>query len=771
MASDEKRHLQLGERTNRADAADKAAGRERYAIDLYPDGMVWAGARRAGVPHGLIRAIDTSAAEKVPGVLRVLTACDVPGNNRHGIIHHDMPVLASDKVRHAGDAVALVIAETREALKQALAAIVLDIESLPVVADVATAMAPNAPLVHEGREDGNVLVHALIEKGDIAPAWAGCAAIVSGEFSTPVQEHAFLEVENGLARADGEGSIELIVSTQAPFRDRFEISHALGVPFDRVKVTAPYLGGGFGGKDGATVQCLLALAALSVPNRWIKMVWEREESFLAGYKRHATRLEYRAGALADGALHALECRLYFDTGAYAHLGGEVLALAMEHAAGPYRVDNVHIEGWCVYTNNPVAGAMRAFGVCQASFAFEQIMDMLAEKLGIDPLAFRLKNALVKGDVNASSVTLTTSTGILECLQRIEQHPLWRERAAWLAAAPRFKRRGIGLASVFNAMGYGRNVRDSAIAKIELTGEGKLVVTSGVADMGQGNASTFSHIAGDVLAQDATRIQLEQPDTVNALPSGSSSAGRTTFTYGNALVKACEQLRQRIINRAGLLLFVDDDSELQLVPGGVAHPPSERFMPLERIGAFMKPEERVSIHHFVAPVPPVVPSGKELLFGFPHLIFAYGAHLAAIEVDMLTGAVTIERYIAITDGGKVLNPALFEQQIEGGVAQGVGYALMEDFIVQDSHIRTTDFSTYLIPTSLDLPPIETGCVETEEMHGPLGMKGVGEVAMNGPLPAIANAVANALGVHVCDAPLTLERVFAAVQSAQNAGERA
>lgn len=770
MANEDKQPLRLGERTARADAADKAAGRERYAIDLYPDGMVWAGARRAGVPHGRIKSIDTASALKIPGVLRVLTAKDVPGNNLHGIIHHDMPVLASGKVRHAGDAVALVIAETREALKRALAATVLEIEPLPVVADVMAAMMPDAPLVHEGREDGNVLVHALIEKGATAAAWAECAAIAEGSFTTPVQEHAFLEVENGLARADADGALELIVSTQAPFRDRFEISHALGVSFDRVKVTAPYLGGGFGGKDGATVQCLLALAALALPERWIKMVWEREESFLAGYKRHATRLEYRVGALADGTLHAVECRLYFDTGAYAHLGGEVLALAMEHAAGPYRVANAHIEGWCVYTNNPVAGAMRAFGVCQVTFAVEQLMDQLAAKLGLDPLTMRLKNALVKGDVNAASVTLTTSTGILDCLQQLEASDIWRERKAWQAAAPRFKRRGIGLASVFNAMGYGRNVRDSAIAKIELTDDGKLLVTSGVTDMGQGNASTFAHIVGDVLAQDAARILLAQPDTVNALPSGSSSAGRTTFTYGNALVKACEQLKERLINRAGLLLFVDDDNELQLVPGGVAHPRSQRFMPLERLAAFMKPEERISVHHFVAPVPPEVPSGKELRFGFPHLIFAYGAHLAAIEVDTLTGAIAIERYLAVTDGGRVLNPVLFEQQIEGGVAQGVGYALMEDFIVSDSRIRTGDFSSYLIPTSLDLPPIETACVETEEEHGTLGMKGVGEVAMNGPLPAIANALNDALGVQICDAPLTLERVLAAVQAAQNAGER-
>lgn len=755
--------LRLGERTHRADASVKVCGTERYAIDRYPEGLVWAGAKRAGVPHGIIRSIDTNVAEKIPGILRVLTARDVPGSNRYGIIHKDTPVLADAKVRHAGDAVALVIAETREALEAAIAALDVVIDPLAAVTDIDAALAPDAPLVHEDRPGGNVLVHAIVRKGEAETALAACDAVVSETFQTQIQAHAFLEVENGLARANDDGTLEMIVSTQAPFRDRFEISHALGIPFDRITITAPYLGGGFGGKDGATVQCLLALAAIALPGRWIKMVWEREESFLAGYKRHAARLEYRAGALADGTLHALSCRLVYDTGAYAHLGGEVLGLGMEHAAGPYRVSHVHIEGTAVHTNNPVAGAMRAFGVCQVSFAFEQIMDMLAEKLGMDPLTFRLKNVLIQGDENAASVQLSTSTGIVDCLRKIRENTIWQERETWKAAAPRHRKRGIGIAAVFNAMGYGKNVRDSAIAKIALTPEGTFIVTSGVADMGQGNASTFVQIAGSLLGQDAGRIHLEQPDTVSALPSGSSSAGRTTYAYGNALVKACEELKQRIINRAGLLLFVDDDRELRLMPGGVEHAASGRIMPLDRIGAFMKPEERISIHHFVTPVVADLPdTGKGLAYGFPHLLFAYGAHLAAIELDLLTGGITVEHYATATDGGKVLNPELFEQQIEGAIAQGIGYAVMEDFVVTEGLIRTPNLSTYLIPTALDIPQMKTEWVETNETSGPLGMKGVGEVAMNGPLPAIANAIADALGTRICHAPLSPDRVLAAVR---------
>lgn len=755
--------VRLGERTARFDAAAKVCGSERYAIDHYPEGFIWAGARRAGVAHGLLRSVETAAAERIPGVLRVLTARDVPGANRYGIIHKDAPVLVDTKVRHAGDAVALVVAETKEALQRALAALVVVIDPLPPVCTVDAALAPDAPLVHEGSTEGNVLVHAVIQKGNAAAAFAACAAVVETTFHTPVQAHAFLETENGLARSNEDGTLEMIVSTQAPFRDRFEISHALGIPFDRIVITAPYLGGGFGGKDGATVQCLLALAAVSLPGRWIKMVWDREENLLAGYKRHGARLEYRAGALSDGALHALECRLYYDTGAYAHLGGEVLGLGMEHAAGPYRIGNAHIEGWCVYTNNPVAGAMRAFGVCQVSFAFEQIMELLAEKLGMDPLAFRLKNALARGDVNAASVRLTTSTGIVECLREIGKHPLWQNRDAWKAAAPLHKKRGIGLAAVWNAMGYGKNVRDSAIAKIALGEDGSFIVTNGVADMGQGNASTFAQIAAALLGQNAGRMRVIQPDTVSALPSGSSSAGRTTYAYGNALVKACEELKQRIINRAGLILFVDDDRDLRLLPGAVEHAPSGRTIPLDRLASFMKPEERVSMHHFVTPVVTDLPdTGKGLAYGFPHLFFAYGAHCAAVEIDLLTGIIAVAQYATVTDGGKVLNPALFEQQIEGGVAQGIGYALMEECVAGEGILRTPNLSTYIIPTALDIPSVATGWVETDETSGPLGMKGVGEIAMNGPLPAIANAVADALGTRICHAPLQPGRILAAIR---------
>jgi CO/xanthine dehydrogenase Mo-binding subunit len=754
--------LTIGTSTPRGDAAAKAAGTERYAADLYPQGCLWAGAVRSSLPCGRIISIDTTAAAALPGVVKVLTAADVVASNRQGIIHKDMPVLCDTVVRYCGDPVALVLAESKEALQRGMSAVQLQLEPLPGIFDLDSALAADAPLIHEDKP-GNLLAQASICKGTGLEGFDGCSVVVEGSFSTPVQAHAFLETESGVARMEEDGGLLMEVSTQSPFRDRFEISHALGIPWGKIRIVAPSLGGGFGGKDGATVQCLLGLAAQHAGGRWVRMQWDREESFKAGYKRHACRMEYKLGATANGTLQALHARLWYDTGAYAHLGAEVMELGMEHAGGPYRIPHTLIEGWCVYTNNPTAGAMRAFGVCQATFGFESMMDLLAAKLGMDPLELRLKNALVRGDENCAGMRLTTSTGIKTCLEQLQQHPFWLEREQWKTASPACKKRGIGLASVFNAAGYGGGVRDAATAKIELTPEGFFLIHNAVTDMGQGNSSAFLQIAGHILSQDAPRVSLKQPDTRTAYPSGSSSAGRTTYTFGKALISATEELKARLLNWAGMILFLQDNDGLELQPGRVLHQPSQQEVSLVALAGYMQPEERVCLGQYVAPTCKEVPStAKGFFIGFPHVIFGYGAHLVRLELDSLTGQLTVCDYLAVTDGGRVLNPGMFDQQVQGGVAQGLGYALMEDFTVWDGVMKTPDFATYLIPGSLDIPEIISIAAQGEpEETGPFGMKGIGEVAMNGPLPAVANAVADACGVRLCHGPLTPQRVLTAI----------
>jgi CO/xanthine dehydrogenase Mo-binding subunit len=748
----------IGSAQPRLDALSKACGAERFSTDHYPPDLLWAGAKRAGIPHGLIREIDTAQASSLPGVHLVLTRADVPGTNRQGIVHKDMPVLCGTTVRHAGDPVALVVAENRDILRRALDLIRMVIDPLPEVCDLDAALADGAPLLHAGH-GSNLLLSAEIIKGDAETSLKNCDVILEETFFTPSQAHAFLETENGVARVDENGVLHLTVSTQAPFRDRFEIGHALGLAPWKIHIESPFLGGGFGGKDGATVQCLLGLAALRLPGRSIKMWWDREESFLAGYKRHAARMQYTLGATADGMLKALRCRLWYDTGAYAHLGGEIMELGMEHAAGPYRIDNMDCKGWCVYTNNPVAGAFRGFGVAQVSFAFEGMMDRLADRLGRDRLDLRRQNALVRGDRNCAGVTLTTSTGMSECLRRLREHELWTKRQDWKKTAPRFTRRGVGVAAVFNGMGYGRGLADNAIAKIELTPEGNFTIYSGVTDMGQGNASTYAQIAGEMLCQDAGRLHVIQPDTELAHPSGSASAGRTTYTFGKALIQACELMASKLIRRAALALMIDEPGGFTLVPGAVRHLPSGREVSLSAMGTMLPRDDRLCVSEYLMPVSREVPdTGKDFALGFPHLIFPYAAHLVRIEIDELTGAIRVCDYVAVTDGGRILNPQNFHQQIEGGVAQGLGFALMEDFGVTNGRITTRDLSTYLIPTSMDLPDTRSLAAETLEHSGPFGMKGVGEVGLNGPLPAVASALSDALGAYAVRAPITPETVL-------------
>ncbi len=753
----------IGNATPRADAATKVTGAEKYAADYYGDDLIWAGVKRAGIAHGLIREVKTAHAKNLPGVIAVLTGRDVPGTNRQGIVHKDQPVIAADKVRHCGDAVALVLAEDKDTLQKALALIEVDIEPLPGIFGVDDALQPDAPVIHEEHATGNILLKATVASGNAQAAMSGCDVVLEETFAVPVQAHAFIETENGVAWQTPDGNIVMVVSTQAPFRDRFEISHALGIPMNSIRIIGPYLGGAFGGKDGATVQCLLALAAMHAGGRRVKMWWSREENLIAGYKRHAARMHYRLGAASDGTLKALHCRLYYDTGAYAHLGGEVMALGMEHAGGPYRIPHTQIEGWCLYTNNPIAGAMRGFGVVQVSFAFERMMDLLAARLKIDPLELRLKNALRCGDKNCAGVVLTQSTGIVDCLEEIKKHPLWQQRASWKSQAASFKKRGVGLAAVFNGMGYGRGLPDSAIAKVELASDGHIRVYNGVSDMGQGNATAFIQIAGQILCQENTALELVQPDTARTLPSGSASASRTTYTYGNALIKTCEDLRQKLIGFAALMLLADTIEDLDLQPGCVRHLPSGKEISLQQIAQAMSKEYWTCTSQFLMPVVRDVPdTGKEFTIGFPHLLFSHAAHLVYVEVDELTGAVEVKEYLAATEAGRVINPQSFEQQVQGAIAQGIGYAICEQVLLKEGHILNPNFATYIIPTAPDIPEITSLAVEAYEPSGPYGMKGVGEVGTNGPLPAIANALADACGIEAVRSPLTAGYVLSCLR---------
>ncbi len=750
----------------RLDAWAKVTGRERYAADLYSDRFFWSGAKRAGIPHGKLLEVHTEDAKRLKGVVAVLTSADVAGSNRVGIIRGDQPVLADKKICYAGDPVALVIAEDKDILQEALDLVTFDHEPLPGVFDVEEALRKDAPLIHEDNPWGNLLRLVSVETGKGASAFDECDVIVEGLFETPFQEHAYLETEAGWAYLEEDGGLVVVATTQTPFRDRNEMALALGIDAEKIRIVVPYLGGAFGGKDGITVQCLLGLAALHTGGVPVKMWLGREESFLASVKRLSAKMHYRLGVKRGGAFHTLECKAYFDTGAYAGLGETVMTLGLEHAGSAYRIPNVTIEGSCVYTNNSVGGPFRGFGVTQVTAAMEQVVDMAAQRLSIDPLAIRRINAVEKGDKNCIGVTLTHSTGIKKCLAALSEHPLWMEREGWKMKAGQFKKRGVGIACMAHAMGYPAAVPDFANAKIELTMEGRFRIYVGIVDMGQGNASAYAQIAGTILNQDQGAFELVQPDTGRTLPSGSSSASRTTYVYGNALIIAAEDLKKRILDKALSFFKTARSQDIVLGPGGIGHREGKKKISLKKVAELFGETERTCKAYFR------VPAATEMMdriYLGPHIIFSYGAHLAYVEIDTLTGCIEVTGYLAVTDAGSVINPQAYEQQVHGGIAQGIGFALSEEYKVTEGRTDTKSLATYIIPTAMDVPDMVSIAADGVEETGPFGMKGIGEISISGPVPAVANAVADACGIRVPRNPITAEKILQALGK-QNKQER-
>ena len=761
---------EIGCSAPRLDAPDKVDGSAIFAADIYPTNLLWVGVKRSDHSHARILAIDLSAALAIPGVVAALTHKDIRGSNRLGIFEKDQPILADERVRHYGDAVALLVAESKETLSLALAAVHVEYEVLPALFEPELAQAVESPVLHPHRPAGNLLTGGEIRCGDAAMALKQAVFQTTLTVATGWQEHAFLETQAGVAWMEADGVLSMTVSTQTPFRDRFELAEAIGLPPAKIHVIAPCLGGGFGGKDGITVQGFLALAAMHSGGRPVKLWYSREESILAGTKRHPLQAEYTLGCSRTGELQALSARLLFDTGAYASLGSEVFALAMENAGGPYRIPNVEIHGAVVYTNNPVAGAFRGFGVPQAAAAMEQTLDELARVGGFDPLELRRKNALRRGDTSPTGVIVTGTVGIVECLDELERHPLWQQRESWLAAAPHFKRRGVGIAAVAQSIGYGPAIADCGNAKLEILADGKVRVYVGVADMGQGNASTYAQIAGHILGQPMDAMELVFPDTARTLPSGSSSASRTTFTYGNAMIRAAELLGERIKARAALmisfqLLHSVKLEDMFLLPGRVLHIPSGRSVPLPLVAMMLDQAERTATASYTAPVnDQTVESGANLrMHGFPHRLASYGVQLVALEADTLTGETSVCELLSCIDAGRVLNPQLYEQQVQGGAAQGLGYALFEEFTVEQGRIRTCDFSTYILPTTMDVPDMLTLPVSSHEPAGPFGMKGVGEIGIDAVFPAVANALTAATGRRIAGGTMSAEKVLNAFRA--------
>jgi CO/xanthine dehydrogenase Mo-binding subunit len=755
---------QVGKPLRRVDAMGKALGTTVYAGDFSMPRMLHAKVFRSTQASARILRLDVSRARSLAGVVCVLTAADVPdaklvtdipGQTGQKLrAGSEVPVLAVDRVRFYGEPIALVAAETLEIAERALRLIDIEYEPLPGVHDPVEAMKPGAPILHP---PDNVVARWKIRKGNVEAGFAEADLVVENTFRLPYQEHAYLEPEAGVAWTDERGVINIRVSTQVVEHFR-SIARAVGVPQNRIRIQGTMVGGGFGGKEDITVEIYLALLAKHT-NRPVRLVYTREESIFGHSKRHPYVIRHRTGVKKSGRLTAAEIEVISDSGAYPYLSPYVLLYTLVMSSGPYRVDNVRVDAATVATNNPYTSAFRGFGGPQACFAYEQQMDAIAEKLGMDRLELRRINYIRTGD--------TTATG-----QPLESAAWLEETATRAMAALGEKTRnhgpvkvGQGFASYFQSYGRIMWLHDTSQAWVGVELDGTVTVRAGVPDLGAGQANSLCQIAAEVLGVPLERVSIYCTDSATTPLSGTSTATRQLYMSGNATLQAATHVRRVLLERAARHLdretealdmadgrvFVKSDPPRGVELADLAKTCAAEGIHLSNLAMFKAP--------FKEPIDPETGQGPV----FPD--FTFGAYAVEIAVDTETGQISVLKCAACHDVGRAINVAAVEGQIAGGGMQGLGYALMENLIVQDGVIQTPSLSEYLIPTSKDFPTTEVIVLESGTGVGPFGAKGIGEPSFTPAAPAVASAFADAVGVRIYELPLTPERVLAAIDRAK------
>jgi len=747
----------------RPDAVSKVTGSALYSDDLHFPGMIHARVKRAKIPHAILTKISTEKARNLPGVLSVLAASDLPGERYHGLVVPDWPVLVGvgERVRYVGDAIAIVAAETREIATQALDLIEAEFESQPVISDPIQARRPSAPRLHPR---GNMLKHIQVRKGDTDQGFREAELILEGTFHTPIVEHAFLEPECSIARPTPDGRMEIYVGSQIPYSDRDQVARALGWPVERVRVIGQLIGGGFGGKEDIAGQIHAALLAQAT-GRPVKLLFDRQESLLVHPKRHATQIQVKLGARSDGHLTAVATELYGDTGAYASLGDKVMTRATTHSAGPYEMPHTRTDCYAMYTNNPPAGAFRGFGVSQSAFAIESMMDMLAEKLEIDPIELRRINALRTGSITNTGQQLNESVGLLECIDRLREElyvlsgsqPFQLEI---LPAAPHLAR-SWGFAVGYKNTGLGGGAPDKAGAEVELYNDGTLEVRTASAELGQGLVTVLQMIVAQEFGQPLSKVRVLVMDTDLTPDGGPTTASRQTFVTGNAAHHAASTLRQAVTST--LAEKYDQPPERIRFIEGLAQV-NGHSIPLGEVVDLMRAEGREARVLYEYWAPETTPLGKG---GDMHFAFSFAAQAAQVEVNTRTGEVRVLRIIAANDVGKALNPLGLQGQVEGGVVMGMGMALTENFIVENGIIFTDRLARYRIPSIVQTPEIYSIIVEHPVSSGPYGAKGVGEIVSIPTAPAITNAIYNAVGVRITRLPVDQEEILRQIKTLEAA----
>ncbi|ESX81042.1 aldehyde oxidase [Mesorhizobium sp. LSHC420B00] len=741
----------VGSSPIRLDGVPKVTGVEKFGGDSFPMDALSVLVIRSPHYHAAFSFGDLDGWVKSrPGIAGVFTAADIPGKNCFGVIapFADQPALAEAFSRFRGEAVALVAGEREAIVDLDLADFPVSWTELPHFLEPCEAQAGGASLVHENRPS-NLLTSGFVERGDPEAALAGAAFVVSGAIDTSYVEHAYIEPEAGYAFMDGD-TLVVVACTQAPYMDRDDTAKVLGLAPEKVRIVPTATGGGFGSKLDVSLQPLIGLVAMKT-GRSAALAYTRTESMISTTKRHPARMRASIGADADGRVTGMVFAGDFNTGAYASWGPTVANRVPVHASGPYATPNYRAEGRAIHTNGPIAGAFRGFGVPQATIMQETLYDELADKLGMDRLDFRLKNCLRNGSETVTGQRLESGVGIADCLEALRSH--WRRAlrdAEAFNAGSSIKKRGVGVASCWYGCGNTSLPNPSTI-KVGISVSGEVVLHQGAVDIGQGSNTVIAQICADALGLPLEKLRLKGADTAITPDAGKTSASRQTFVTGKAAEKAGRALRDEILRFANVsekAAIALDGTSLSIGEGEATRRIDLSSLKADAEGFVFRAEES-----YDPPTQPLDAKGQ----GKPYAVYGYGAQIAELEVDLRLGTVKLIKITAAHDVGKAINPLLAEGQIEGGIAQGIGMALMEEYIPG----RTENLHDYLIPTIGDVPPIETILIEFPDPEGPFGAKGLGEHVLIPTAPAILNAIRHAAGVVVTKIPATPTRIRAAI----------
>lgn len=758
--------LVVGRGVYRVDSLDKALGKalftEDYYIDYFLENALFIKQVLSPLPHARIKSIDASRALSISGVYGVYTARDIPGENQVGYAIPDQPLLAQGKVRYPGEVVALVAARDYEKAFKVAEEVVVEYEELPALLDPLEALERRDVLIHEER-GSNIAFQTRVRKGNVEEGFSKAQVVVENEYRLHHQEHAYLETEAALAIPESEGRITVIGGLQYPHLGQKIISRVLGIPMSKVKVVAPYIGGGFGGKDDeGPLTCAKAALVAYLTGKPAFILYSREESITIHPKREAAVIRYKSGVDENGKLTAIDVTIIHDTGAYANRGPFILWRATMHASGPYEVPNAKVDGYAVYTNKVYQGSFRGFGNLSIQFAVERQMDLLAEKLGLDPVEFRLRNILREGSTTLTSQVLDHSVGVGEALEKTALKADWwrkrREIEEYNKTSERFKR-GIGVAVAWHGISTSRAVPDWSNAYVKVELDGSVTVYTGIVEMGQGSpTSSHVQIVSEILGVPVDRVKVVFAST-DAPDTGATHASRGTSIGGVGILVATAKIRERMASLAAKLLGVNPE-DIEFRDGRVysKSDPSKNISWRDLVReAYARGVEVSATGYYY------LPKGRfdeTVGQGFAYPAYSYIVLITEVEVDTWTGEVKVLRVYPGLAAGKIINPQQVEGQIEGAIAQAVGYTLMEYlYFNEKGWVVNTNFTDYVVPTAKDMPEIEKPVyVEDRFKHGAFGAKGVGEMALIPGPASIANAIAHALGVNITSTPLTPWRIL-------------